>query len=50
MRGDGAFADLVARRFAIACRKFGLKQGERTALDCGQFVKPPADAAQQSLF
>jgi DNA repair photolyase len=50
MRGDGAFADLVARRFAIACRKFGLTQGERTRLDCSQFVKPPADAAQQSLF
>ncbi len=50
MRGHGAFADLVARRFAIACRKFGLEQGERTPLDCSQFVKPAADETQQQLF
>ncbi len=49
MRGRGVYADLLARRFEVACRRLGL---DRTAwhLDTSQFRRPPADTAQLSLF
>ena len=50
MRGGGVFADLLARRFSVACRKHGLEQGERLALDCSRFCKPGANQAQRELF
>lgn len=50
MRGGGAFADLLSRRFSLACRKHGLEQGERTALDCSGFRKPGPNRAQRELF
>jgi len=50
MRGGGAFADLLSCRFSLACRKHGLEQGERTALDCSGFRKPGPNQAQRELF
>ena len=45
MRGSGEFADLIARRFAIACRRLGLNRTRREhdGLDVSRF-RPPTDA------
>jgi DNA repair photolyase len=53
MRGTGNFAELISKRFAIACKRFGLNGhggGRRTpGLDCTRFV-PPSPAGQMKLF
>jgi DNA repair photolyase len=53
MRGTGNFAELIAKRFAIACKRFGLNGhggGRRVPeLDCTRFV-PPSPAGQMKLF
>ena len=48
--GGGAYADLLARRFARAARQHGLDR--RQDLDCTQFAPPPnaRAEAQMSLF
>lgn len=40
MRGEGIFADLLAQRFALACKRLGLDRREGFALDCRQFAPP----------
>ena len=40
MRGAGEFADLIGKRFALACQRLGLNR-ERAPLDTSQF-RPPA--------
>ncbi|HET9763946.1 MAG TPA: PA0069 family radical SAM protein [Casimicrobiaceae bacterium] len=52
MRGSGAFAELIERRFAIACRRLGLNTGRGIALDRSRFRPPKAGAgdAQLDLF
>ncbi len=51
MRGSGPWADLLARRFAVACRRLRLATGEATAmLDTTAFRPPPADPRQGTLF
>src|SRR3954467_7588323 len=51
MTGVGNFAELIEKRFDIACRRFGLNghgAGRRPAeLDCGRF-KPPRREADES--
>lgn len=53
MRGTGNYAELIARRFEIACRRCGLNGhggGRRVPeLDCTRFV-PPSPAGQLKLF
>ncbi|WP_172329341.1 PA0069 family radical SAM protein [Mangrovicoccus sp. HB161399] len=49
MKGEGVHANLVARRFDIACRRLGL-DGPLPPLDCGQFRVPPRPGDQLSLF
>jgi DNA repair photolyase len=53
MRGTGNYAELMSKRFAIACKRFGLNGhdgGRRVPdLDCGQFV-PPSPTGQLKLF
>ncbi len=49
MRGTGTFADLIEKRFALACRRLGLNR-ERTSLDTTRFRPPKANEAQQELF
>ena len=53
MRGTGNFAELIAKRFQIACRRFGLNGhgGRRRVpeLDCTRFVAP-SPAGQMKLF
>jgi DNA repair photolyase len=54
MSGTGNYAELIAKRFDIACRRFNLncREGagrERPELDCSRF-KPPRDERQLGLF
>ncbi|WP_068828886.1 PA0069 family radical SAM protein [Pseudomonas sp. BMS12] len=39
-RGEGAFAELLAQRFALAIRRLGLNRGRGFELDCRQFAPP----------
>ncbi len=48
MKGEGPIAELIARRFAIATRRFGLDR-QRAALDLTQFRSPVA-CEQPDLF
>ncbi|WP_312589364.1 PA0069 family radical SAM protein [Comamonas terrigena] len=48
MKGTGAWADMLAQRFSLACRKLGLNR-ERVQLDCSQY-HPSLLGGQQSLF
>ena len=51
--GEGAYADLLMRRFAKASRQFGFEEA-RAQLDCGRFAVPaatmPEPESQMSLF
>jgi DNA repair photolyase len=49
MRGEGVYADLLARRFAVVARRLGL-DGPMPALDTSQFRRPPAPGDQLDLF
>ncbi|MDD4912613.1 MAG: PA0069 family radical SAM protein [Sideroxydans sp.] len=48
-RGKGLFAELLAKRFQLACERLGLNQGERVPLDTRKFTRPNL-SGQQSLF
>ena len=51
MRGQGLFADLIGRRFDVACQRLGLNR-QRTSMDASRF-RPPrtkAERLQLSLF
>ena len=48
-RGEGAYAQLIANRFAGACRRLGLNQ-ERRPLDATQFRRPIESGGQDDLF
>jgi DNA repair photolyase len=49
MRGSGPFAELVRRRFEVACRRHGLNTVRRVPLDTELFRSPSAPAAQLGL-
>ena len=49
MRGQGNFADLLRRRFEIACSRLGLDQG-RILLDTSRFHAPTEPCRQPRLF
>jgi DNA repair photolyase len=50
MRGSGELAELLRRRFEIACKRFGLNAGQRgAALDTTLF-RPPRRDVQLGLF
>ncbi len=50
MRGTGNFADLMAKRFEIATRRFGLERRRDIPLDTSRFRPPRANEAQGELF
>jgi len=50
MRGEGAFAHIIAQRFALACRRHGIDRGRGLALDTSRFVPPSEPSPQGSLF
>ncbi|MDD5302201.1 MAG: PA0069 family radical SAM protein [Elusimicrobia bacterium] len=43
MRGEGIFAEHLARLFALTCRRLGLNQGGRMELERGNFRRPLGD-------
>jgi hypothetical protein len=49
MRGQGLFADLIARRFELACKRLGLNQDRTLRLDTTRFRPPKASAAAGQL-
>ncbi len=48
-RGRGVYADLIERRFALACKRLGLNR-DRWALDTTQFRRPKPPSAQLALL
>ncbi len=51
MRGTGEFAELISKRFHLACKRYGLThRDERKGLDCSKFRVPPAAGDQLSLL
>ena len=52
MRGSGPYAEMLAGRFRLACKRFGLN-GNRDAkfdLDTARFQVPPRNGEQLSLL
>lgn len=49
MRGTGPFADLVRRRFDVACRRVNLNARRRVSLDTHLFRPPAPSGAQLDL-
>lgn len=50
MRGQGVYADLLERRFALACKRLGFDRDRGPGLDCSRFVAPRAPSPQGQLF
>ena len=52
MRGTGAYADLISRRFKLVIARLGLMEGrvERFRLDYGRFRVPPKPGDQLTLL
>ena len=48
MRGKGKFAELLAKRFKVACQRLGLNRN-RESLDTARF-RPPQRGGQMALF
>jgi DNA repair photolyase len=49
MKGEGPIADILAKRFAVAKRRFGLDRPS-TPLDLSQFRRPISGDNQPDLF
>lgn len=49
-RGTGVYADILNRRFKLACRKLGLNTERRSDLATDRFRRPAADPDQLQLF
>ncbi len=50
MRGQGVFAELLRKRFEVACRKHGFGRARELRLDCTRFVPPRKPSPQGELF
>ena len=50
MRGQGVFADVLRRRFEVACRKHGFGRARERTLDASLFVPPRPSSPQGELF
>ncbi|HTV85477.1 MAG TPA: PA0069 family radical SAM protein [Dyella sp.] len=50
MRGQGVFADLLRKRFELACRRHDLGRTRELALDGTRFVPPRERSPQGELF
>jgi DNA repair photolyase len=48
-RGTGNFAELIGKRFALACERLGLNSGRRGGLDTSRF-RAPRSGPQMALF
>ena len=49
MSGTGNYAELMEKRFDIACRRFGVNRREAPDLDCSRF-RPPSLSGQLKLL
>ena len=49
MRGEGEYAEVIARRFRAACRRLGLTE-KSPPLRCDIFARPPQSGDQLALF
>ena len=49
MSGTGNYAELIEKRFDIACRRFGMNRRELPDLDCSRF-RPPSAGGQLELL
>ncbi len=49
MRGQGQYAELIAQRFRLACRRLGLNRGSGPALSVDRFRVPEPDGPQLAL-
>lgn len=49
MKGEGPIADIIRKRWEVACRRFGLNQ-DRRPLDLSRFRPPPKTGDQLALF
>jgi len=47
--GSGVYAELIRKRFEVACRRFGLNE-DRAPLDTTKFKPPRAESPQLDLF
>ncbi len=50
MHGSGVFADLLRKRFELACRKHGFHRVRELGLDTSRFVPPRQASPQGELF
>jgi DNA repair photolyase len=50
MRGRGVFAQVLQRRFEVACRKHGFARARELQLDVSQFIPPRRPSPQGELF
>ncbi|MBS0432656.1 MAG: PA0069 family radical SAM protein [Proteobacteria bacterium] len=50
MRGHGEFARLIARRFEVACTRYGYTRRGGLQLDCSRFTPPQPASPQGELF
>jgi DNA repair photolyase len=50
LSGEGVYADLLARRFALALKRAGFRERRHPPLDCSRFVPPRAPSPQGELF
>ena len=49
MTGTGNYAELMSKRFDIACRRVGINRREELDLDCSRF-RPPSLGGQLKLL
>ncbi|MFQ5974619.1 MAG: radical SAM protein, partial [Alphaproteobacteria bacterium] len=49
MRGTGKYAELLAKRFALACKRLGLNRND-WALDTSRFRPPPREGEQLEML
>jgi DNA repair photolyase len=50
LSGEGVYADLLARRFALALKRAGFRERRHPPLDCSRFVPPRTPSPQGVLF
>ncbi len=50
MRGQGAYAGMIASRFEVACARLGLNRDARAGLDTTGFICDPRAPVQTELF
>lgn len=48
--GTGTLAELLSKRFHLACKRLGLADERRIGLDCSQFRRPPKAGDQLALL